>query len=72
MKDCFGKELNIGDSVAYPGRSGSCMWMNSGEIKEILDGSLKIFRKYRRRYSEVDEEHIKIVTVTRTDRVIKI
>ena len=67
MKDCFDKELNIGDTVAYPVRSGSSMWISSGEIQEILDNSLKISRKPDNSFS-----FYKIVTVTRTDRVIKI
>ena len=67
MKDCFGKELSVGDKVAYPGRSGSMMWMNSGEIVDILDGSLKIFRKPDNSY-----QFYKMVTVMRVDRVVKI
>lgn len=33
--DFRGKALNVGDTIAYPGRSGSNLWMNEGEIIAI-------------------------------------
>jgi hypothetical protein len=32
VKDCTGKVIEVGSQIAYPGRCGSGMWMNTGEV----------------------------------------
>jgi hypothetical protein len=32
MKDYFGREINRGDRVVYPGRRSSSLWMNDGTV----------------------------------------
>jgi hypothetical protein len=32
ISDFRGVEIKIGDNIVYPGRSGSCLWMNEGIV----------------------------------------
>jgi hypothetical protein len=35
VKDMLGRELNVGDTIAYPRRSGSHLWMTTAQITDI-------------------------------------
>jgi hypothetical protein len=37
MKDAVGNTLGIGDLIVYPGRQGSSLWLNMGEVLELDD-----------------------------------
>lgn len=39
LKDIAGRELNPGDIIAYPVRSGSNLWMTTAKILEIKEKS---------------------------------
>lgn len=34
--DYFNNDIHVGDIVAYPGRSGSSLWMNHGKVIEVV------------------------------------
>lgn len=36
MKDCVGQEIKKGSCIVYPGRSGSCLYLNHGIVDEIV------------------------------------
>lgn len=40
LKDIVGKELNPGDMIAYPRRSGSHLSMTTAKILEIKENSI--------------------------------
>lgn len=44
MKDFLGQDINSGDTVVYPGRQGSNMWMNSATVLDLLDNSIRVQR----------------------------
>lgn len=44
MQDFLGRELKVGDTIAYPMRQGSRMWMQSGTIRSIHPDCVKITR----------------------------
>lgn len=35
LRDWRGSEVNIGDTVVYPSREGSKMWMTEGEVVTV-------------------------------------
>jgi len=34
-KDFLGQVIRVGDTIVYPGRQGSSMWLNKAEVLEI-------------------------------------
>jgi hypothetical protein len=36
--DFLGREIRVGDTVVYPCRSGSTMWLTNGEVIDFADG----------------------------------
>lgn len=43
--DYLGQEIKVGDTVCYPMRRGSNMWMNKrivSQVNKLLDGSFEI------------------------------
>jgi hypothetical protein len=65
----FGMTATVGDTVVYPGRQSSSMWLNKGVIVQDNGKSLKIKREPR--WSWGDQEH-KIVHVTNLHLVVPI
>ena len=57
MTDFRGTEINIGDTIVYPGRSGSSLWMNEGVVID--------FEEYQPYYSF--EQTITTLKVKRVD-----
>lgn len=46
MKDFLGQEIRAGDTVVYPNRHGSRLWMNKAVVTEVkADGSLRVLRE---------------------------
>ncbi len=41
MKDCFGSEISVGDTVVYATRHGSSQFMNVARIDETFDNKVK-------------------------------
>ncbi len=37
LRDWRGQVLGVGDTVVYPGRRGSSIWINEGTVTEIID-----------------------------------
>ena len=35
MKDFLDNDINVGDTIVYPGRQGSSLWMNKGKVVGI-------------------------------------
>lgn len=33
IKDCRGVTINIGDTIVYPGRKGSSLWLSEGVVQ---------------------------------------
>lgn len=75
--------VGVGDRVAYPGRSGSSMWMNFGTVVDIVMRTefwskkevpvLRIKREGSSHSYRTAESYIpRLVTVSRTDYVIKV
>lgn len=44
MKDWRGVPIRVGSRVVYPGRHGSSLWMNEGEVVGIAAGELRVKR----------------------------
>ena len=59
-KDFLGHEISIGDSVVYPGRKGSELWLNYGVVTnfENVDDII------------VETENGRRVKIKRVDRVV--
>lgn len=50
MKDLLNREILIGDIIAYPVRKSSSLWMEHGEVKQIITSgrhALKLTRDGR-------------------------
>lgn len=60
MKDFLNQTIAIGDTVVYPGRRGSSLWMNRATVIDIRVNSIRVQR--------VDDNVIK--TLNRVDRVV--
>lgn len=35
--DFLGKTINVGDTIVYPGRQGSSLWLNKGIVRQVVD-----------------------------------
>jgi hypothetical protein len=57
-RDFLGRVIKVGDSIVYPGRSGSALWMNAATVEEVLVDKIKVLSKN------------KLVTLNRLDRVV--
>jgi hypothetical protein len=42
MKDILGREVNVGDIIAYPGRQSSNLWLNVAKILAFEEKSIKV------------------------------
>lgn len=58
MKDFLENEINVGDTIIYPNRHGSKLWMNRAVVQEVREASLRVLR---------GDGQVK--TLTRIDRV---
>jgi len=68
MKDFRGVEIQVGDTVVYPGRQGSSMWMSQALVKEVKENTL-IVEVEQRKWDGVVVGH-RTTTVYRTDRCV--
>lgn len=67
MKDILGREIKVGQIVAYPVRQSSSMWMSYGEVKEIGEKTIKVMPS-RGRWGT--QPLGKLATTSRIDRVV--
>ncbi len=44
MKDFLGQKIKVGDSVVYPNRHGSRLWMNFATVTDVLSDSIRVRR----------------------------
>lgn len=44
MKDFLGQTIEPGQTIVYPGRQGSRMWMNRAVVTDILEGGVRVER----------------------------
>lgn len=44
MHDFLGQPIKAGQTVVYPGRQGSRMWMNQAIVMELLDNGVRVQR----------------------------
>ena len=73
LKDIVGKEVKVGDNVAYPRRSGSSIWMATAEVIEILSEEVETFHGNRTDYRiKARKVSGRIVMIDRVDNVIVI
>lgn len=74
-KDWRGRQIMVGSTVVYPGRSGSSLWMNEGVIEELsfsMSGDIKDVkvRKLReRRYGRTYPASGRVTSIVRADRL---
>lgn len=73
----FDTSIRVGDIVAYPGRRSSSLWLNRGEVVEILTFPPNYWNKeetyrlrIRREARNKWETHNKLVTVWNLHNVI--
>jgi hypothetical protein len=59
MLDFLGQIIHAGDTIVYPNRHGSQLWMNRAVVTEAWDGKLRIRRE--------DGQH---KVIRRVDRVV--
>ncbi len=59
MKDFLNQDIKIGDTIVYPNRQGSSLWMNRAQVEEVRLDSLRVRRS---------DGSVK--TIRRTDRVV--
>lgn len=64
MKDFIGQEIKLNDTVVYPTKRCSSLYMNIATVIKVTEKNITVSRKCR--YSE---NYIK-VCITRTDRVV--
>lgn len=73
LKDIVGKEIEIGDTIAYPRRSGSSLWMETAKVVDILIEESESFYGNRTYYRiKAKKDSGRIVMVYRVDNVVKI
>jgi len=41
MKDFLGRTIEVGDTIVYPVRRGSSMWLSKGEVEFVGEGELE-------------------------------
>ncbi len=68
MEDVLGNTLQVGDIVAYPGRRGSSLWINTAEIVQV-EPQVQVSILYN--HSSQDTEGRRTV-IDRTDRFVRI
>jgi hypothetical protein len=44
MKDFLGQDICAGQTIVYPGRKGSRMWMNRAIVQEVLYDGIRVQR----------------------------
>jgi len=42
MKDFLGQQIEAGDSIVYPNRQGSRLWMNFATVADVRDKSIRV------------------------------
>lgn len=42
MKDFLGQDINVGDTIVYPNRQGSNLWMNQAQVTEVRVTGLRV------------------------------
>lgn len=60
MKDFLGQQIKVGDSVVYPNRHGSDMWLNYAQVSDVNIDSIQV----RRHHDNI------LKPLTRVDRVV--
>jgi hypothetical protein len=78
----LGQTVKAGDYIAYPGRSGSSLWMNFSKVLKIYEVDAFYSRSKKQTVAQVlrlkatgwhrDEPAKKPSVISRLDRVIKI
>ncbi len=68
-KVAFEMEATVGDTIAYPGRQGSSLWMNRGVIIEDNGDSLKVRREGKWDYWNTED---RVVTLTSLGNIVPI
>lgn len=70
-EDILGRELMVGDTIAYPRRSGSALWMTTGVITAIEEFE-EYWTKKKRPMLKVTKPLGRKTHVTAVDRVIRV
>lgn len=60
MKDFRGNEIKVGDTVIYPGRSGSTCWMNQAVVLEIQEGQGDRWRRRLSLFDDPDDTRVEL------------
>lgn len=70
LKDVLGREIKVGQIVAYPGRQSSLMWLTVAPVKEVGKDSIKVEIDTNRWDGKDFSPVKKLVTVRSIDRVV--
>lgn len=72
MKDFLGKTIDVGDTIVYPGRQSSSLWMNKAEVTEVGPNYLTVMVERKNyRGQVVGHRKSKISSVNRVTVVAK-
>lgn len=72
LKDIRGIQINVGDTVAYPVRTGSALWMSYGKVDSIYTDGTDWQDNPVYRVKVQKHPSNKIVTVYCTERIVKL
>ncbi len=62
VKDYLGKEIHAEDTIVYPGREGSNLWLSAGTVEHIHpDGFLDVITQSGRRVKLVRTDRVAVV-----------
>ena len=64
-RDSLGREIRLGDTITYPGRYSSSMWMNVGVVRGISHVEAS---RWKQAYSELSVERLEIKDEYSRDR----
>lgn len=75
LVDIAGKEVKIGDTIAYPRRKRSSLWMTTAKVVDlVIKDTYNYYGETRRRRINIkaQKDSGRIVMIYRTDNVVKI
>jgi hypothetical protein len=71
MIDFLGREIKVGDTIVYPGRRGSSMWLNRAVVKTTQEGYSKYAYGPQSGLITAEREgNSRPVQITNPDRVV--
>ncbi len=72
MKDFLGQQIEVGDSIVYPNRQSSSLWMNFATVAELLDNSIRVRRDDGKYKTLIRVERVTVVSKQISDHMVMI